>query len=201
MFAVSEFAGSASDKAAVRARVRAARARRGEAERAHAAAAVARHARDLLGPGDTRVAGYLSLPAEPGTGPLLAALVADGLRVLVPRVVGTRLEWVRWSPATPTVAGPFGIREPVGPDDAVGLGDVDVVVLPALAVDRSGVRLGQGGGYYDRALAGVRPASAGGPLRVAVVFDDEVLDVVPAQPHDVVVDAALTPSGVVRFTR
>ena len=71
--------------------------------------------------------------------------------------------------------------------------------VPGLAVDRFGHRLGQGGGYYDRTLASVRSRADGGPLLVIVLFDDEVLDEVPYEPHDCRVDAALTPSGVVRF--
>jgi len=64
-------------------------------------------------------------------------------------------------------------------------------------VDRRGRRLGQGGGYYDKALADVPSHTNGGPLRVAVLFDDEVLDVVPSTEHDCVVDCVLTPAGVV----
>ena len=72
--------------------------------------------------------------------------------------------------------------------------------VPGLAVDRSGHRLGQGGGYYDRTLASVPSHADGGPLLVIVLFDDEVRDEVPYEPHDCRVDAALTPGGVVRFT-
>ena len=64
-------------------------------------------------------------------------------------------------------------------------------VVPALAVSRDGVRLGRGGGYYDRALAHARP----GAVLVAVVFDDELLDEVPAEAHDHRVTAVVTPSG------
>ena len=72
--------------------------------------------------------------------------------------------------------------------------------VPGLAVDGSGHRLGQGGGYYDRTLASVPSRAGGGPLRVIVLFDDEVRDAVPYEPHDCRVDAALTPSGIVLFT-
>jgi len=64
-----------------------------------------------------------------------------------------------------------------------------------VAVDRTGVRLGRGGGSYDRALARVGP----GTLRVAVVYDTELLDLLPAEPHDVPVHGAVTPQGFVRF--
>jgi 5-formyltetrahydrofolate cyclo-ligase len=71
------------------------------------------------------------------------------------------------------------------------VGAATAVVVPAVAVDRSGVRLGRGGGYYDRALLHARP----GALLVAVVYDDELLDELPAEPHDHRVGVVVTPSG------
>ena len=76
---------------------------------------------------------------------------------------------------------------------AAAIASAEVVLVPALAVDRRGHRLGQGGGSYDRAL----PRTHG--LRIAVVFADEVLDEVPVEPHDAVVDGVLTEHGLVRF--
>ena len=73
------------------------------------------------------------------------------------------------------------------------------VLVPALAVDVHGYRLGQGGGFYDRMLAALPAAEAGGPLRIAVVHDDEVLDEVPREPHDRRMDAVLTPSRYARL--
>jgi 5-formyltetrahydrofolate cyclo-ligase len=88
--------------------------------------------------------------------------------------------------------GRFGLLEPVGPRlGPTAIGAADVVVVPALAVARDGVRLGRGGGYYDRALRHVRPGAA----LVAAVFDDELLDALPAEPHDRLVTAVVTPSG------
>lgn len=74
------------------------------------------------------------------------------------------------------------------------IGLADVVLAPALAVDRLGRRLGRGGGSFDRALARVDPRRA-----LAVVYDDEVLDHIPAEPHDQRVGGALTPSALLRF--
>jgi len=98
-----------------------------------------------------------------------------------------------WAVDTGRLApGRFGLLEPVGPRlGPTAIGTADVVVLPALAVDRRGVRLGRGGGYYDRALQHVRPDA----VLVAVVFDDELLDEIPAEPHDQLVTAVVTPSG------
>ena len=75
------------------------------------------------------------------------------------------------------------------------IGSASVVVVPALAVDRVGNRLGQGGGYYDRALRRADPAA----FTVALVYDVEVLEAVPTDPHDRTVAAAVTPGVVLRF--
>ena len=90
--------------------------------------------------------------------------------------------------------GAFGIDEPTGKllgPDAVR--DADAVCVPALAVDGSGVRLGRGGGHYDRTLAQAGPRPAGARL-IAVVYDEEVVDSLPADVHDVRVNALVTPS-------
>ena len=108
--------------------------------------------------------------------------------------------WVAYRPHTSLHPGPLGIREPAGPPAAAfELDGLDVLLIPGLAVDGGGRRLGQGGGYYDRMLAGIDPHRDGGPLRVVVLFDDEIVDGVPADDHDAGVDAALTPSGYVPF--
>jgi 5-formyltetrahydrofolate cyclo-ligase len=88
--------------------------------------------------------------------------------------------------------GRFGLLEPVGPRlGATALGAAEVVVTPALAVDAAGTRLGRGRGSYDRALVHARADA----VLVAVVFDDELLDALPAEPHDRRMDAVVTPSG------
>jgi len=92
------------------------------------------------------------------------------------------------------VTAPFGLREPAEPwlpADAVA--QAAVVLVPALAVDRAGVRLGRGAGFYDRTLPLADPSAR----LVAVVRTDELLDSVPEEPHDVRMTHALTPGGVV----
>ncbi|MFY7952607.1 MAG: 5-formyltetrahydrofolate cyclo-ligase [Armatimonadaceae bacterium] len=96
---------------------------------------------------------------------------------------GRRLVVHRYVPGRTVLrSGPFGISEP-DPDRecAVDPGVIDLVVVPALAVDRSGVRLGYGGGYYDRFLAGLEPTVA----TVAVVPDDLLVDHLPSEPWDI----------------
>jgi len=96
--------------------------------------------------------------------------------------------------------GPLGIAEPTGPSlpsHPSPLTRAAVLFMPGLSVDRQGRRLGQGGGYYDRALADVPPHSAGGPLRVALIFDDEFVDEVPVEDHDCTVDVVVTPERTI----
>jgi 5-formyltetrahydrofolate cyclo-ligase len=144
---------------------------------------------------------YLSRSGEPGTGVLRAALAELGVRVLLPWTQEDRdLDWV----ADPGPAElPGASMRP--PGDRLGLDAVrrvDVLLVPALAVDTAGRRLGQGGGSYDRVLARfAETPSADRPLVVACVHDVELLDAthspLPEEPHDRRVDAALTPTRYV----
>ncbi len=114
---------------------------------------------------------------------LLDALVAGGATVLVPVLLDDRdLDWASW---------PSGVSLGIH-----AIADVEVALVPALAVSRRGVRLGRGGGSYDRALARV---PAGVPL-VALLYEGEILAEVPCDSWDVPVTAAITPSGWHRLT-
>lgn len=130
-----------------------------------------------------RIAAYASIGTEPGTG----ALLARAQEVLLPVLLQDGdLDWVLFEGAL--VAGPYGLLEPAGPRlgrDA--LADCSLVVVPALAVDRTGTRLGRGGGSYDRAL---RRTSA---LTVAALHVGEFCEALPRQAHDVPVDAVVLP--------
>ena len=165
------------------------------AERAEAAEAIALHVLAVpLVARSRRVACYLSMPSEPGTGPLVAALQERGIEVVVPiSLADHSLDWVVHDPAATVTRTSLGIPEPdgvrLGPD---ALRDCSAVIVPALAVDHAGQRLGRGAGYYDRALAGVTA-----PL-CALVFTHELLSEVPHEPHDVPVQMAVTPSGLFR---
>lgn len=176
-------------KAALREQILAARASRTEAERAAAGRGISAQAVDRLSTSAV-VAAYLAFGSEPPTGELIAGLVAAGVEVVVPVVAGERLDWARSDPVDVAVTGALGIPEPAGPRLGVDyLAHVTAVLVPALAADRSGNRLGRGRGFYDRALA-----DACAPL-IAVVYDDELLDAVPVEAHDAPVSAILTPSG------
>ncbi len=143
-----------------------------------------------------RIAAYVPLPSEPG-GPDFADALSAVTEVFLPVLRPDRdLDWARYDGtlrAGLTAAGRALLREPVGPPlgcDAIT--EVDLIFVPALAVDRKGIRLGRGGGSYDRALARV---TAQTPV-VAVLYDGELLDELPAESHDRAVGAVLCPAGL-----
>ena len=178
-------------KPALRERILASRRARAEEERTAAAAAVAAALLSELA-GVLAFAAYVPEETEPGYGRLPAAFTQLGARVLLPVVPPSGSE-LRWAVDTGRLGpGRFGLLEPLGPRlGPTAIGTADVVVVPALAVARDGVRLGRGGGYYDRALRHARADA----VVVAVVFDDEFVDELPAEPHDHRVHAVVTPSG------
>lgn len=143
-----------------------------------------------------RTAGYAPIGAEPGGAELPdvlhAALGGFGELLLPVLRLDLDLDWAVYrGPGTLRPAG-RGMREPVG--DRLGrtaVSDVRLVVVPALAVDLAGNRLGRGGGSYDRALARLGPGTA----VVALLHDGELVDRLPAQPHDRPVTASITPTG------
>jgi 5-formyltetrahydrofolate cyclo-ligase len=141
------------------------------------------------------VAGYVPLPGEPGGAELPAVLASASRRLLLPVVQpDLDLDWAVYSGELAPAA--FGLREPPGPRlGPAAIAEAELVVVPALAVDRSGIRLGRGGGSYDRALARVGP----GTLLVAALYDDELVDALPADPHDVRVHAIVSPAGLVKL--
>lgn len=143
----------------------------------------------------TRVAAYVSVGSEPGTGPVRAALRERGVSVLLPVLLpDDDLSWAEDDGELAPAAR--GLLEPTGPRLGVEvIAGVDLVLLPGLAVGRDGTRLGRGGGSYDRALARV---PEGVPL-VVLLHRGEVLDDVPAESHDRPVRAAVTPDGVLRL--
>lgn len=185
----------AAAKQRLRRRILSERARLPADRRAAAALALADAAAGLLqGLPARTVATYAARADEPDTGPLVDRLLAIGVEVLLPVVrAGGRLDWAVYRPGLMR-PGRFGIQEPVGRVSGAGaFGGADVALVPALAVDHAGHRLGRGGGYIDRALRAGRP-----PLTLAVVYDEEILPEVPAGADDEKVDGALAPAGVSR---
>lgn len=191
-------AAATDPKAEWRVRLLAARRARPAEQLAAAGAVLAEHVLTLCRElGAQTIAGHLSMPGEPPTGPSLAALHAQGLEVLVPVTLPDRdLDWAVWRPDLPLRRGAAGNPEPAGPRlGAQALSRADLVLAPGLAADADGVRLGRGGGSYDRALHRVR---ADTPVAV-LLFDEEVVARLPADPHDQPVGFAITPSGLHRL--
>ncbi|MCX4906252.1 5-formyltetrahydrofolate cyclo-ligase [Streptomyces sp. NBC_00878] len=152
------------------------------------------------------VAAYVSVGSEPGTRALLDALRARGVRVLLPALLADNdLDWGAYDGEDSLVRvqhrGKMALLEPagerLGPDAVL---TADAVLLPGLAVDARGMRLGRGGGSYDRVLARLERAGAD-PALVVLLYDSEVVDRVPGEPHDRPVHTVVTPSGVRRFHR
>jgi 5-formyltetrahydrofolate cyclo-ligase len=186
-------------KAALRRQLAAARARLTGAERAAAGHAV-REA--VLALPETQMAGtaaaYYSVGTEPDTRGLVYALWKRGSYVLLPVLLpGGDLDWASYEGPDSLVPGRRGTLQPAEPPRGpAAIASADLVIVPALAVDRRGIRLGRGGGSYDRALARV-----GGPVpTVALLYDGELLDEVPSGPHDLPVRMIARPrEGITRL--
>lgn len=181
-------------KAPLREQLLAARRSVADDVRADEARALADHIRALVSSGGA-VCAYVPVGAEPGSIEMLDALLQRAARVLLPvaRTSGDdtplALQWGEYRPGH-LVTGRFGLLEPAEPWlPPSALAEADLVLVPALAVDRAGVRLGRGRGFYDRSL-GLRDPRA---RLVAVVRDDELVDELPWEPHDVRMTHALTP--------
>jgi 5-formyltetrahydrofolate cyclo-ligase len=171
-------------------------ARRALAAQEHDAEAHAlcAHLPALVADGQT-VCAYVPVGSEPGSMELIDTLLRRVARVLLPVArhdtagIPLPLQWGEYRPGN-LVEARFGLREPSGPWlPAEAVSTASVVLVPALAVDLAGIRLGRGAGFYDRSL----PLAAPTARLVAVVRDDELVDELPAEPHDVVMTDALTP--------
>jgi 5-formyltetrahydrofolate cyclo-ligase len=144
------------------------------------------------------IAAYVPVGPEPG-GPDLPAVLAAHARVLLPVLLPSLdLDWAAFTGTL--AAGPRGLQEPTGPRLGVdALTSADLVLVPALAVSRAGIRMGRGGGSYDRALS--RLPAGPPPLVLALLHDGELLETVPAEPHDRPVHGVITPSGGLTLNR
>lgn len=145
--------------------------------------------------GARSVSCFLSTPTEPGTHAFVAEAVARGIRVLLP--ISREDGLLDWSVATPDAEigeGLFGLPEPVGEVlGPIAVNDVDLLIIPAAAVDQRGMRLGWGRGYFDKTLGSMEKC----PPVYAVIFDSELLDDVPRDVHDQPVTGVVTPTRTV----
>ena len=144
------------------------------------------------------IAAYVSIGTEPDTVGLVFALWKRGSYLLLPVLrEDNDLDWASYEGPDSLAPGPRGLLQPTEPTRGVtAIASADLVIVPALAVGRDGHRLGRGAGCYDRALARVGPAVP----TVALLYDDELLDAVPAGPHDQRVRAVAQPMrGITRL--
>lgn len=189
-----------ADKPELRSRLLAGRRSRSSEQRA---ADGTRIAEILLDQPEVRragcVAAYVSVGTEPPTGRLLEVLRGRGVAVLLPVLLQDHdLAWAEYAGPHSLEHGPRGMRQPGGPRlSPSAVTAADALVCPGLAVDATGLRLGRGGGSYDRVLARL-PADI---WTCVVLYAEEVLEVdLPSDPHDRRVQAAVTPDGVIRLT-
>ena len=187
----------ANEKRALRAELRERRRIMTSKERAEADAAITQHLIDLttdLGVGS--LAAYLSTPQEPSTREFLDWACENDIRVLLPvsREDGL-LDWAPYNGAEEDediLGMPTPTSELLGP---IAINDVGLILAPAASVDRTGMRMGWGRGYFDKTLGSME----GCPPVYAVIFDEELVDSVPSERHDQRVDGVVTPSGIVAF--
>ncbi|MBG6223852.1 5-formyltetrahydrofolate cyclo-ligase [Arthrobacter sp. CAN_A2] len=205
---------AAADKARLRRSLREARAALDPLDRQDQSRALARSVTQYLerttaptGGTPSRhatIAAYLGVDPEPGTAPLLGELHRLGFGVVVPVCErGYQLSWTTWAPGVAlerSVRAP--VFEPVGARRSFEeLQDVALVLVPALAVDRSGHRIGQGGGYYDRFLARHPLGRPGAVPRLGAVYRSEILPAgaVPVEPCDQPLQGTFTADGLLGF--
>ena len=191
---------SVSDaKARLRAEMRSRRAGLSPADVAEAGAAVARRLEALPAIAEARrVAAYRAVRGEI---PLDVLLEGERREVFtLPRVVGDDLEFVALRESQSFSLGSFGIPEPVD-GEVVAFADHDAVLVPLTAFDGSCHRVGQGGGFYDRALASLPSGPAGRPAAIGVAYSFQQVDRVPLEPWDMPLDAVVTNRGVILSDR
>ena len=182
------------EKRALRARIKAWRAGLTSTQMASAADALAAHALGFLPPLQPHavVSAFAPMADELRVWPLLRRLSRDGVRLVLPVMQGKGqpLIFRAWTPGDAMDSGVWGIAEPKADKPAL---DPDILLMPLLAFDRQGWRLGYGGGFYDRTLQGLRARKA--VVAVGLGYDEQEVDAVPRLDYDQRLDWVLTPSG------
>lgn len=186
-------------KRALRAELRERRQLLSEAQRAEAAIGIAAQL-DALVDAHSAVSAscFLSTTTEPETRTFIRGAVSRGIRILLPvtRADGL-LDWAVADDLETVGEGLYGLPEPTGAVlGPMALDDVDLLIIPAAAIDLSGTRLGWGRGYFDKALDAIEKC----PPVYAVIYDSEVLDSLPREPHDQPVNGIITPTRTITLS-
>ena len=181
------------EKRALRAELRERRQLLSDAQRESAASAIAERLDELIAElGAASISCFLSTTTEPGTRDFVKATVRRGIRVLLPvtRADGL-LDWAVASDDDEISEGLYGLPEPTGEVlGPIAVNDVDLMIIPAAAVDRTGMRMGWGRGYFDKTIGSMEKC----PPVYAVIYDSEVLDSLPSEVHDQPVNGVVTPT-------
>lgn len=189
----------AQSKRALRADLRERRQTLSESARGQAAEGIRTQLLALIDElGARSVSCFLSTTTEPGTQEFIAEAVARGIRVLLPisRTDGL-LDWAVATADGDVTEGFLGVPEPVGEVlGPIAVNDVDLLVIPAAAVDQTGMRLGWGRGYFDKTIGSMEQC----PPVYAVIYDSEFLDEVPREVHDQAVTGIVTPTRTITFS-
>ncbi|RNE48600.1 5-formyltetrahydrofolate cyclo-ligase [Corynebacterium alimapuense] len=190
-------------KAQLRARIQQARREMTADEIQHEDSSIIAHTAALLrsmSPSETSVAAYSPLPGEPGGQLLLDALHGEASSLLLPICLpGNILDWAQYQGRLALNPGVLGIAEPASPRlGPEAISSCRLILIPALGVSPEGIRMGKGGGYYDRALAQLTKL-ADPPRTAVLVYNGEIRSDVPTEDHDAAVDMAITPSGIRTF--
>lgn len=189
------------EKQELRGKLRRRRKRAFEEDQAHggvAAAQLAEMAQALVQqPLPSVVSGYMPISNEIDPRPLMAVFANAGAHLCLPEVVdkGTALIFRGWTPGDLMSSGKLGTLQPLAEVEELV---PEFLIVPVLGVDNKGVRLGQGGGFYDRTLAKLRGGGDAGDVRaIGVAFDEQIVDELPCEPHDQLLDGLVTPTSVV----
>lgn len=181
------------EKRALRAELRERRQLLSDAQRESAASAIALRLDELVAElGAESISCFLSTTTEPGTRDFVLAAVRRGIRVLLPvtRADGL-LDWAVATDDDEITEVMYGLPEPTGELlGPIAVNDVDLMIIPAAAVDRTGMRMGWGRGYFDKTIGSMEKC----PPVYAVIYDSEVLDSLPREVHDQPVTGVVTPT-------
>ena len=185
------------EKTRLRTEARAIRSKAFESAEPRVARLIAKHVMDFLGPVDEYVvAGYMAKGSEVDLGPLMRSLVEQGATLALPVVTepDEALTFRVWAPGDALIKGAYGIYMPDGDSLEV---QPEIVLVPLLAFDGDGHRLGQGGGFYDRTLDKLR--HDGEVTAIGVAFAAQRVQAIPRADHDQRLDAVLTEDGVLKI--
>lgn len=187
-------------KRALRAELRERRQLLSDAQRETAAAAIGARLDALVDSiGARSISCFLSTTTEPGTRDFVARAVRRGIRVLLPitRADGL-LDWAVATDDREIAEGLHGLPEPTGEVlSPMAVNDVDLMIIPAAAVDRTGMRMGWGRGYFDKTIGSMQKC----PPVYAVIYDSEVLDSLPREVHDQPVTGVVTPTQTLNLSQ